>query len=309
MQDPIPITRCEELWFADGTMVFQAENTQFRLYSGLLAGKSAIFQDMLAFPQPTAGGEMIEGCPLVRLQDSAEDATSFFKAIYDYEFFPPAPARCPFDVVSGVLRLATKYEVSHLRRRAIDHLERHYPMMFPEWDVTKYPKLTDIMKAAQLCDEYGFTWMVPVVLYSMSGELLEHVFNHSEWSKLSAHLQRQYLVGRERLATVSMQLAVSFSEPLCSCETQERCAKARYGILCRLSREIETVSDPLDQWAAWESYSQPPLLKDTPLCPLCMEYMKLTYTVFRESLWDELPRIYGYEHWVDLAHDRDTVLN
>lgn len=75
-------TRVEELWFSDGNLIVQAETSLFRVYGAFLAARSSVFKDMLSFPQP-ADAEMVEGCPVVRLHDSADDVTCFFKAIFD----------------------------------------------------------------------------------------------------------------------------------------------------------------------------------------------------------------------------------
>jgi hypothetical protein len=77
-----PVQRVEELWFEDGNLVIQAGNTLFRVYRGVLAARSPVFYDMLSFPQPS-DSELVEGCPLVRLHDSASEVTVFLKAIFD----------------------------------------------------------------------------------------------------------------------------------------------------------------------------------------------------------------------------------
>jgi hypothetical protein len=48
----------------------------------VLAARSSTFKDLFALPQP-ANYEMVDGCPFVRLTDSAEDVTAFLKAIFD----------------------------------------------------------------------------------------------------------------------------------------------------------------------------------------------------------------------------------
>jgi hypothetical protein len=75
-------TRVEELWFSDGGLVVQAEQSLFRVSGGILAARSPVFKDMLSFTQPP-DAETIEGCPVVRLPDRAADITVFFRAIFD----------------------------------------------------------------------------------------------------------------------------------------------------------------------------------------------------------------------------------
>ncbi|KAJ7689829.1 hypothetical protein B0H17DRAFT_1011892 [Mycena rosella] len=111
-----------ELWFEDGNIILQAGNSQFRVYRGILAARSPIFQDMLSFPQP-AESELLEGCPLVHLPDDETKVTHFLKAVY----LPAFPAFTTLDIIAGCVRLAHKYEVDYLRRRGFVHLASEYP--------------------------------------------------------------------------------------------------------------------------------------------------------------------------------------
>jgi hypothetical protein len=82
-----------DLWFKDGNLILKAEKSLFRIYSGLLAARSSVFKDMLAFPPPVEGNEMFEGCPIVTVYDSSKDMNFFLKAIFDSRcvfssFFP-----------------------------------------------------------------------------------------------------------------------------------------------------------------------------------------------------------------------------
>ncbi|KAJ7764221.1 hypothetical protein B0H16DRAFT_1526370, partial [Mycena metata] len=93
-----------------------AEDRLFRVFPRILGAKSPVFQDMLAFPQPE-NGEMLDGCPLVRLTDSAADTPFFLKAIFHYDFFEAWPTRAEFPIVAGIL--SQKYQVDPLRKRAL----------------------------------------------------------------------------------------------------------------------------------------------------------------------------------------------
>jgi hypothetical protein len=83
-QTPETLTRVGDLWFSKDMIVIRAENKIFHVFGGILAAKSIVFRDMLAFPQPSNGGiEQIDGSLVVRLHDSADDVEAFLRAIYD----------------------------------------------------------------------------------------------------------------------------------------------------------------------------------------------------------------------------------
>lgn len=77
------ITRSESFWLSDGSIVLQADETQFRVHWGLLASMhSPFFRDLQALPQPPTQPN-IEGCPVVELQDDAvADVGYLLKALY-----------------------------------------------------------------------------------------------------------------------------------------------------------------------------------------------------------------------------------
>jgi hypothetical protein len=136
-----------ELWFPDASLVFQAENSLFRVYSGILAQQSSVFRDILSLPQAEPSkseSDTVDGCPRIVLHDRAVDVTSFFRAIYDsrcvtmsslcfqlnfciFSFFVP-PFAPPLETLGGILRLSIKYDVDYLRQRClapIGHLPNH----------------------------------------------------------------------------------------------------------------------------------------------------------------------------------------
>lgn len=85
------ITRSEP-WFFDGTIVLEAEQTQFRVHKGVLAASSAVFKDMFEVCQTgeasADGGsnELVDGCHVVHMSDAARDLQHVLKALYEREY-------------------------------------------------------------------------------------------------------------------------------------------------------------------------------------------------------------------------------
>jgi BTB/POZ domain len=68
-----------ELWYSDGTVVVQAERTQFRVYAGILSQHSPVLKEMLAKPAV----ELVDGCPLLFLpDDKAQDIEYLLNYLY-----------------------------------------------------------------------------------------------------------------------------------------------------------------------------------------------------------------------------------
>lgn len=78
--------RVDSLWFDDGSVILQAETTQFRVHRSVLSANSDIFRDMFSVPQPTEEVEVIDGCPVVHLPDYADDWTFVLQGLYDFRY-------------------------------------------------------------------------------------------------------------------------------------------------------------------------------------------------------------------------------
>ncbi|CAK5263869.1 unnamed protein product [Mycena citricolor] len=129
--------RVPSLWFLDGNIVISVRGVLFRVFRGILAAHSSVLAEMLATDAEEgteSKREMVDGCPVLVLDDSAADMMYFLKALFDYEFFAPYPAKTDFDAIHGVLRLGTKYRVEPLRRRALQHLSSVHPTSLLAWD-------------------------------------------------------------------------------------------------------------------------------------------------------------------------------
>lgn len=80
--DTSQLQRCEQLWFHDGSIILQAGSMLFRVHQTILALQSPFFAQLFEVPQPPQV-ETYEGCPLVVLYDTEEDARIFLLALSD----------------------------------------------------------------------------------------------------------------------------------------------------------------------------------------------------------------------------------
>ncbi|KAI0087554.1 hypothetical protein BDY19DRAFT_994870 [Irpex rosettiformis] len=120
-----------DIWFSDGNIVLRAEQTLFRVYRGILCRASPIFRDMLhiGHSQSCNPADTYEECPLVVMAgDSAVDMRTFLRTLHDSSIFQmKLPSVDEIPQIVSVLRLSTKYDVSYLRRPAIEVLQAWYP--------------------------------------------------------------------------------------------------------------------------------------------------------------------------------------
>lgn len=79
----IPQTQLvSDLWFEDGGLIIQAEQSFFKIYKGILAARSSVFKAMLDEDSGLTKN-CIDGCDLLQVPDSAADMTYLLRAIFD----------------------------------------------------------------------------------------------------------------------------------------------------------------------------------------------------------------------------------
>ncbi|EPS99251.1 hypothetical protein FOMPIDRAFT_1079837, partial [Fomitopsis schrenkii] len=150
-------------WFSDGDIVLEVEQHRFRVHGAHLQC-SEIFSDMLAMPQPP-DAEKVDGCPLVRLVDTAQDWQVALKWIYDPASLAIMQHPVPFSLLSSALRIGTKYEIPALREWAIGHLRACWPSELENMDDNSRPCAAEAISLANECE---VPEILPAAFYALS---------------------------------------------------------------------------------------------------------------------------------------------
>ncbi|KAJ7901179.1 hypothetical protein B0H14DRAFT_3739039 [Mycena olivaceomarginata] len=304
--DSEALVKVDGLWFMTDTIVIRVENKIFRVSRGILAARSTVFNDMIAFPQPNSGEtETMDGSPVVRLHDSAEDVEAFLRAIYDSSYFLPAPASNHLSVVVGILRLSHKYGCQYLHRRALEHLHADgwysvaYDKHGPEHLNNGIPEFcpTHWLRVIQAATEVGALWLLPFTYYGLSTHSSEALLPFLEGTTgphvakaLAAHTHLvRAMVAIHRFLTVYT-----------SCDTPQSCGTARISSLSDLMDELEDpelTPLPRDLQTIAVNIND---LEFNGMCSDCREYAKIQMHEAASAFWDELPSIFGLPPWGEL---------
>ncbi|KAF7368663.1 hypothetical protein MVEN_00190600 [Mycena venus] len=118
-----------DIWFDDGNIIVQAEDTQFRVYRGTLCSTSEVFKDTISNMIEAKG---IEGCPILFLSDYAADVTYIFRTIF-YRWSYQDHEPLPFGAISAFLRLGRKYEMKPLFDGALRRLTAVFPQSIEQY--------------------------------------------------------------------------------------------------------------------------------------------------------------------------------
>ncbi|KAJ7473691.1 hypothetical protein B0H11DRAFT_1340731 [Mycena galericulata] len=276
------------VWFDDGTVVLQAETTLFRVYRGVLIAQSPIFSDTFAIPQPSAL-DVYQGCPLIELHDSARDLELFLMATHHAGYFVNSPID-GFDTLSSLLRLATKYEVEHIRTRMISILTAIYPSLFTAWlsrappaGYTEYNN--DDFKALSLASDLRILSVLPGVYYECCRYPVGTIVDC-----LSDGKARQKCIAA--IATFTNDLCRDIHSFLfCgpdTCEREAACSELRLNWIMKNGLpKFDEIFDPFQ----WDTIH---------FCGPCALSGKQVFEMRRKRLWQDLPSLFDLPPWEDL---------
>ncbi|KAJ7114959.1 hypothetical protein C8R44DRAFT_629550 [Mycena epipterygia] len=309
-EDALPeIKRVENLWFPDADLVLRAEDTLFRVHSSILGARSSVFRDMVAFPQPQAPeGDTVDGRPVVLLHDSAAEVEAFLRAVFDSSFFMPPPCPTDFYTVIGIMRLAHKYDVQYLFRRALSHLDSMYPSNFSQFLRVNCGNaahhidfvggdVTEDLIALRAASQVGATWILPTAYYSVCAHRMKDVlaFGERHWKALGADAQQTCFMGQPELLRATYLVhgfLVDISEKCTSASTcREILAEGRI-LLLEWTTSGRRDLDPLKGWVLDE--------RESELCGACLRDARASHGAAQRIFWDRMPYIFGLPGWDEL---------
>ncbi|TDL26491.1 hypothetical protein BD410DRAFT_741816 [Rickenella mellea] len=227
---------CEELWFEDGNVVIASVETSrhlFKVHKSVLSTHSLVLRDLFALPQPIAAvqtEDTYNGLPLVDFPDSPDDVRDLLVALYyPTKLVCRRNRRSTFKKVTGVLRLATKYEISALRNHIRNVLDLDWPSTFEAWETNEFAtndmigasekrftmasKLPNSSEIINLARECRITSILPAAFYNIAriqeSDEFDGYFKHdylnnacyrkSEMDDCSSDDLVRIIVGRESL--------------------------------------------------------------------------------------------------------------
>ncbi|ESK92286.1 hypothetical protein Moror_4684 [Moniliophthora roreri MCA 2997] len=295
--------RSSDLWFSDGTLIVRAGRISFRVYRGIVAQNSPVFEDMLGIPQPR-NAEFYDGCPVVELHDSPDDVLPFLKALHTIGYFDIAKP-IKWSVLSGILRLSTKYQVDYLRQRVYRVLSELYPTTLEEWDARDAFVNLETFEARPfavflLAKETNLPTLLPAALYLCADSQdigfildglpsIDNTHIELDWPDKKACIRARETLSIALRTRLFAFLTGQMDFP--GCHRTSMCNNTRWkwlqGVEASLGSGVFSVSFP---WAQYQS----------GVCDSCHRLSRDHYVAERQKLWDELPVLFGLPTWEEL---------
>ncbi|KAF7351126.1 BTB domain-containing protein [Mycena sanguinolenta] len=178
------------IWYNDGSIIIQAENTQFRVHWTVLCKHSSFFRGFEDIPQPS-DQPTIDGCPIVHLHGSAVDFQYVLEALYDPHFL--GRTTLPLAAIGAMIRLGRKYNFKSLLASALERFISQAPTTLAEYDTIFSPVLAQengILSALPFCHLHAARLDIASLVVDSSTNL---------------DTLRRCLIGRERVLTKQFQ--------------------------------------------------------------------------------------------------------
>ncbi|KAF8956201.1 hypothetical protein BDZ97DRAFT_197503 [Flammula alnicola] len=267
---------------------------------------------MLAFPPPEGGNPMMDGCHIVTVYDSAKDMSFFLKAVFDSSYFEPPPSPTELPIVEAVLRLSLKYDVQYLRRRALGHLSSTFPMTLDAWKErdthrTIPPVDNTPFAAFRIAREFDLVWLLPAILYCVSSHPFEKTLDYALWEDEQIAFgwadKRMAIIGRQKLLMTQCRNALNLTK--LAGMKPEGCT----GESCQVTRQ--RCADILSGWDMagfldyFEDHSD---VYESGFCSICNTAFKEMCGADSETMWSELPEMFGIPEWGVLEQMRFKAL-
>ncbi|RDB17298.1 hypothetical protein Hypma_001918 [Hypsizygus marmoreus] len=289
------------IWFDDGSVILNAENTLFRVHRSILSSHSSVFDDLLG---ALSSEVQVDGCPVLTVQDSAEDMSHFLKALTDRSYYREKDAQS-IEITSSILRLSMKYCVDHLRDEASSRLQYEFPASLESYDRrTLGSRIKSgrgyIVDCISLMREVGLISALPTCFLTLGQYRLPDILN----GKLRPDGSRAILPLEDQRICVTgiYELHVAIAQEMYGwvdiepgdVRTCKRvgCSDSRFRLSASLWKP--TNDKPLKMLRQW----WPEWL--VGLCGTCASDAKEEYEAGRRRIWERLPSFFGLPNWKDM---------
>ncbi|KAJ7751435.1 hypothetical protein B0H16DRAFT_1318164 [Mycena metata] len=309
----LPFTR-SKIWYYDGSIVLQAEQTQFRVHASLLSAGSTVFKDMFELARANVDAQ-VEGCPFVQLyDDKAEDVELVLAALYDRNFYKTQGK--DFAQVAAMWRLGKKYEFDELRDDAKRRLECMFPTTLLEFQSRWYthphaptsqihPYAGLVFEVINLARDTGFLSILPAALYLACSTGVDHRV-----------VQENILVGlpderggRIHLSTADKNLCILATSDLLRKQWElsytwvPEVGRGCGTVQCRIVRDdFRDSLGPIHGMTALNPTS-PPLKGRLSPCSRCLSLRNTGWVSGQAALWDQLPSIFNLPSWDEIKKE------
>ncbi|TBU52457.1 hypothetical protein BD310DRAFT_940261 [Dichomitus squalens] len=292
------IQKDNQLWLEDGSII-------------LVAGQTG---ELFAVPQPIVSVDSLEGCPVVRVPDAAQELSHLLRYIYDGRSFiisttgRPDFVKPTFATLSALMRLGHKYDIPEAIEDASSCLQSYYTTNFDVYKRLRQRDLVDLLfelreedldadaiETVNLAMLTGKHSLLPAAMYRCcqidSDELIDGVqrpVRDARTVHLNADCIRLCRRGREHLIKACGRVLKVFG----LLESPVRCGRCapvakQEGAGSIHDIELQLTTDPLELMYGSDALNA--------LCSRCQTSMADHLAAQQRQIWCKLPVYLGID--------------
>ncbi|VDC06078.1 unnamed protein product [Peniophora sp. CBMAI 1063] len=198
-------TESPHLWFDDGTVVIVCTGSPdlkmgFRINESVLCLNSSVFKDMFSAGQPQhlAREDSFEGCPIVRLPDDSFSMNNLLRMLYERSYGQNLNDFTLAEI-EGVLHLASKYMVYHVRTVIVQHLETLFPTSLQDYRRNPSTPHEECFRGLKIAIQFDLPSLIPCAMYLCSLHEAQYIFAELHHLDLESEI-KNVLSFKEELA-------------------------------------------------------------------------------------------------------------
>ncbi|KAI0080998.1 hypothetical protein K474DRAFT_1657180 [Panus rudis PR-1116 ss-1] len=315
--------KSSDFWFSDGTLILiTRDGTTFRVHKGVLAQNSEVFRDMFSLPavEPSVD-ENIDGCPVVHVDDTAEQWVDVLTAFYRGALIFGDHRTITFNTVLSMLELGTKYRIAYVREEAMRRMRQLFPPSladFPHHYIiySKEFRPRDTKTVSVVIDHYmcysavsmvrrlNLDTFLPPILYICAQSSVEEMFtglSSGEWTIDDLQLCMQGIepMMDDRIAGY----APLFRHELdADCRTPSKCKTS-------ITRFLQYKGAGMGHGVPDVLFIERPLalLKNMGMCLYCLAHYATIFEKLRKEIWNKLGGYFGVEPWPPVENESQST--
>ncbi|KAK7057225.1 hypothetical protein R3P38DRAFT_1167205 [Favolaschia claudopus] len=319
--------RHPDLSFSDGNIAILAGSVYFLVHKGLLCRHSVPLQQATKALEP-ARAKQLEGRPILHADCTPEAMYHFLSALYDGILDVKIDPH-NFSAIDAILRLATNYQVKHIRASLLRELQRmQWPARLSQWEVRE-AEATDAngqydarlhyahpILMINLARAIQAPELLPSAFYDLSRcPVSETTAGYTDFESIVHHLSQEDLMnllkGREHASRFLSTFVVNELEgraPSANCGhggnedvgQRRTCQAAFESITFEILRDVNGIthrnSDPLFAIVDAElMQTRDDAHSVLRACEYCRTEFGVAVDHAREEFWSKLPSWFGVD--------------
>ncbi|KAG0701990.1 hypothetical protein DFH29DRAFT_999760 [Suillus ampliporus] len=280
-----------DLWYDDGSIVLKAGDKLFRVHRSILSQKSSVFATKLQIRAEST--ETHNGCPVLTLDDDAEELRQLLLTIYEISYFEDNAQYIVY--LCALIRLSTKYEMEQLQDLALERLKRGVPSTLASFDIPEHQKdranaQRDVLAIIQLAREINSLELLPCAYYYCSRLSTSTIFEGRDGVVLALPDITACILGKDQLRIMQRQTTHSFlyTLPRFNESCDKKCGGNDRLLLQYLQSQDFATPCTFEQFTDWEKIG---------VCKGCAPAYRGKHMKGRRDAWERLPGIFGLGSW------------